>query len=181
MRALIATASILAALAAAAWVGYSVMGTKAENKELAQDNSRLKSVTEAYAESMEENFRLQDLIDQQAEETGKKRETVRTVFRTLEKEVIRDAEVVYRDADCSVPQRFVRVWNHANQAGGDQPPATNAEAGPLDDETASGIGLAEIEAQHIREAEICTDAILQVKAWQSLYPQLAAACSGEKQ
>lgn len=163
------------------WVGYSLKETKCENKALVEDNSRLRALADAYADSMAENFQLQDLMDQQAEELGKQRETVRTVYRTLEKEVIRDAQVVYRDAECSVPQRFVRVWNHANQAGGDQPPATPSEAGPLDDGSPSGVGLAEIEAQHIREAEICTDAILKVKAWQYLYPKLKAACSGEQE
>lgn len=169
------------ALFVSGWVGYSLRDTKCDNQVLVEDNSRLEAVAKAYGDSMAENFRLQDLVDQQAKELGEKRETVRTVFRTLEKEVIRDAEVVYRDAECSVPQRFVRVWNHANQAGGDQPPASPSESGPLDDGSPSGVGLAEIEAQHIREAEVCTDAILKVKAWQAFYPTLKAICSGEQE
>jgi cell division protein FtsB len=171
----------LAVLAVTAWGGYSYRDSTCEVADLTKSNALLQGVVDAYAEAAAQNDQLQSQVDQLNVELGKKRETVKTVYRTLTKEVIRDAEVVYRDVDCSVPQRFVRMWNAANRASsGFEPEVEDAGAGPGADEAPSGVGLGDIEVQHLREAEICSDAIHQVKGWQAYYEVIKTHCSGEQ-
>lgn len=172
----------VAVLALSAWGGYSYRDSTCEVADLTKNNALLQGVVDAYEAASTENAQIQSLVDHLNVELGKKRETVKTVYRTLTKEVIRDAEVVYSDVDCAVPQRFVRVWNTANRAGsGGDPETPDAGSGPVADDAPSGVGLGDIEAQHLREAEVCADAVGQVKGWQAYYEVIKPYCSGEQE
>lgn len=171
----------LALLAAVAWGGYSYRDATCEVADLTKSNALLQGVVDAYAAAAAENDQLQAQVDQLNVELVKKREKPKAQYRALREEVVREAEVVYRDVDCSVPQRFVRVWNAANRASsGLEPEVENAGAGPVADETPSGVGLGEVEVQHLRETEICSDAIDQVRGWQAYYEVIKNHCSGEQ-
>ncbi|MCT7317554.1 hypothetical protein N5I87_16220 [Ralstonia sp. CHL-2022] len=86
---------------------------------------------------------------QVSDRTAQAQTRIQTVFR--DRILYRDREVpheivVHDDAACRIPGRFVGMWNSANRA--ELPTA----AGLLD-ETASGVVLSDVEAQHEREAE----------------------------
>lgn len=171
----------LSLLALVAWGGYSYRDATCEVADLSKSNALLQGVVDAYAEAAAENDQLQSQVDQLNVELVKKREKPKAKYRALREEVVREAEVVYRDVDCSVPQRFVRVWNAANRASsGLEPEVEDAGTGPLVDEAPSGVGLREVEVQHLRESEICADAIDQVKGWQAYYEVIKNHCSGEQ-
>lgn len=100
---------------------------------------------------------------------------IQTVFR--DRIIYRDREVpheviVHDDAACSIPGRFVGMWNSANRA---EVPTTAS----LLDEAPSGVVLSDVEAQHDREAEAFHANAEQLKALQDWVRQQAAATDQE--
>ncbi len=95
---------------------------------------------------------------------------IQTVFR--DRIIYRDREVpheviVREDAACTIPGRFVGMWNSANRA---EVPTT---AGLLD-EAPSGVVLSDVEVEHDREAEAFHANAEQLKALQDWVRQQAA-------
>ena len=98
-----------------------------------------------------------------AETSAATQTEIRTVFkdRIIKQYVEVPRETIARpDAACTVPNRFVSLWNSANRA--ELP--TNAS---LFDEAASGVALSDIGAQHEAEAELCHANTEQLKALQA--------------
>ncbi len=100
---------------------------------------------------------------------------IQTVFR--DRIVYRDREVphevvVHDDAACSIPGRFVGMWNSANRA---EVPTTAS----LLDEGPSGVVLSDVEAQHDREAEAFHANAQQLKDLQDWVRQQAAVTAQE--
>lgn len=100
-------------------------------------------------------------VDQQSQVAQEK---VRTVFR--DRVVYRDREVpheviVRQDAGCTIPNRFVSLWNSANRAQLPDPASSV-------DEAPSGVVLSDVETQKDREAELCisnTEQLKSLQAW----------------
>lgn len=93
-------------------------------------------------------------------------ERIRTVFRDRVKEVVRNVEANREmDSRCTVPARFVELWNSANQMRPANPAA-------VADEAPSGVALSDVAAQHDAESEAHLACIEQVKGWQAFYRSL---------
>lgn len=93
----------------------------------------------------------QEVVAQAAAVNDVQQEHIRTVFK--DREVIRTVEVpheviVHEDAGCTVPNRFVGLWNTANRAVMPELPGESAER-------PSGIVLSDITAEHDRELAAC--------------------------
>lgn len=118
-----------------------------------------------------ERVRVEKVVEYQDRIQTVVQEKIKTVYRdrTITKEVPIVHEVEVRmDAACPIPQRFVSVWNSANELRVPTP----AE---LIDETPSGVVLSDIEAQHDKETEGCHVAIGQVRGWNSFYDDLRSS------
>ncbi|WP_146164540.1 hypothetical protein [Nitrosospira sp. Nsp2] len=91
-------------------------------------------------------------------------EKIRTVFK--DRIIYRDREVPYEvtlrtDRGCVIPKYFVSMWNSANQG------AVPDAAGGID-ESASDVGLTDVERQKELESEVCianTEQLIGLQDW----------------